>query len=221
MKTIRTITTRVTTGLALTAAMIISAPTMAGEYQIDTRGAHAFIQFQIKHMGFSWLSGRFNKFEGSFNYDEANPNASSVNVTIDVASLDSMHAERDRHLRGSKYLNVDEFPQAQFTSTGFTDKGDGKAELTGDLTLRGVTKSISIDVEHIGSGKSPWGKGEHAGFRGTVALTLEDFGMNSMGPDAEQVYLTLDVEGISLFTFTTSLFTQLRCSPPVGLFDPE
>ena len=193
MKLIRNITT----GLALTAAMVITTPTMAKEYQIDTKGAHAFILFQIKHMGFSWLSGRFNKFDGSFSYDEANPNDSSVEVTIDVASIDSMHAERDKHLRGDKYLNVDKYPQAKFVSSSFTDKGDGKAVMKGELTLHGVTKEIAIDVEHIGSGKSPWSKGEHAGFRGTVALKLEDFGMRSMGPGNEHVYMTLDIEGIS------------------------
>lgn len=185
------------TALALTATMI-TAPAMAKEYKIDTEGAHAFIQFQIKHMGFSWLNGRFNKFEGSFQYDADNPNASSIEVTIDVASIDSMHAERDKHLRGKKYLNVDKYPEAKFVSTSFTDKGNGKAVMKGDLTLYGTTKEIAIDVEHIGSGTSPWSKGEHVGFRGTVALTLKDFGMEfPLGPDAEIVYMTLDVEGIS------------------------
>ncbi|MGS2724801.1 YceI family protein [Porticoccus sp. GXU_MW_L64] len=185
-----------TAGLALVATLV-ATPTMAREYQFDVKGAHAFVQFQIKHLGFSWLSGRFNKFDGSFNYDENNPNASSVNVEIDVASIDSMHAERDKHLRSSDYLNVAKYPKATFASTSFTDKGEGKGELKGNLTLRGVTKEITIDVEHIGSGKSPWGSGLHAGFRGTVALKLEDFGMNSMGPGADHVYMTLDVEGIS------------------------
>ncbi|MCV6605034.1 MAG: YceI family protein, partial [Porticoccaceae bacterium] len=183
MTTFRTLTT----GLAL-AATLLATPTMAREYQFDIKGAHAFIQFQIKHLGFSWLSGRFNKFDGSFNYDESKPNDSSVNVTIDVASIDSMHAERDKHLRGEDYLNVDKYPQATFTSTSYTDKGDGKGELKGNLTLRGVTREIAIDVEFIGSGKSPWGGAQHAGFRGTVALKLEDFGMRSMGPGAEHVY---------------------------------
>lgn len=193
--TIRTIATNTLTALLLSTALIGGA--QAKEYQIDTKGAHAFIQFQIKHLGFSWLSGRFNQFEGSFEYDEANPSASSINVTIDVASIDSMHAERDKHLRGSKYLDVKQFPTATFTSTSFTQHENGKATLQGELTLRGVTKTIDIDVEIIGSGPSPWGKGEHAGFRGTTALTLADFGMKPMGPGAEQVYLTLDIEGIS------------------------
>ncbi|MDM3872554.1 YceI family protein [Porticoccus sp. W117] len=185
------------TGLALSTALLTTNSAMAREYQFDIKGAHAFIQFQIKHLGFSWLSGRFNKFDGTFNWDAANPNASSVNVEIDVASLDSMHAERDKHLRGEDYLNVDKYPQATFTSTSYTDQGDGKGLLKGNLNLRGVTKEIAIDVEFIGAGKSPWGAGLHAGFRGTVALKLEDFGMRSMGPGAEHVYMTLDVEGIS------------------------
>ena len=193
LKSLRTLST----GLALTAALLTTGSAMAREYQFDIKGAHAFIQFQIKHLGFSWLSGRFNKFDGTFTWDENKPNESSVNVEIDMASIDSMHAERDKHLRGEDYLNVDKYPRATFTSTSFTDKGDGKGELKGDLNLRGVTKEITIDVEHIGSGESPWGSAVHAGFRGTVALKLEDFGMRSMGPGAEHVYMTLDVEGIS------------------------
>ncbi|UTW44827.1 YceI family protein [bacterium SCSIO 12696] len=192
-----TIVRTLTAGLALAATLLTTNVATARDYQFDIKGAHAFIQFQIKHLGFSWLSGRFNKFDGNFSYDPDNPSASTVNVEIDVASIDSMHAERDKHLRGKKYLNVDEYPKATFKSTSFTDKGDGKAELKGNLTLRGVSKEIAIDVEHIGSGKSPWGSAHHAGFRGTVALKLEDFGMRSMGPGAEHVYMTLDVEGIS------------------------
>ena len=187
---------KITAGLALLLALL-AAPVFAQTYQIDTKGAHAFIQFQIKHLGFSWLNGRFNKFDGQFFYDKSNPAASSVEVTVDVASIDSMHAERDKHLRGEKYLNVDNYPTAKFVSKSFNDNGNGKAEMKGELTLRGVTREITLDVEHIGGGKSPWGKGEHQGFRGTVALKLEDFGMKPMGPGADYVYMTLDVEGIS------------------------
>lgn len=183
----------------LTALLLGSTlPASAQTYQIDTKGAHAFIQFSIQHLGYSWLNGRFNTFDGHFVWDKDNPAASSVEVEIDVASIDSMHAERDKHLRSDEYLNVEKYPKASFKSTAFKDNADGKATLIGNLTLRGVTKEISIAVEKVGSGESPWIKGAtHAGFRGTVALKLADFGMKPVGP-ADTVYMTLDVEGIHM-----------------------
>lgn len=178
---------------ALVAAV---APAQAADYVIDTKGAHAFIQFKISHLGYSWLLGRFNDFGGTFSYDEKNPAASKVEVTIKTASVDSNHAERDKHLRGKDFLDVDKYPTARFVSTAYEPKGDGKALLKGDLTLHGVTKPIAIDVEHIGAGPDPWG-GQRRGFAGTTTLTLKDFGIDyDLGPAARQVELFLSVEGI-------------------------
>ncbi|MCB1736569.1 MAG: YceI family protein, partial [Gammaproteobacteria bacterium] len=85
--------------LSLILLLALTPLAHADKYQIDTKGAHAFIQFRIKHLGYSWLYGRFNTFDGWFSYDEANPDASQVEVNIDTASVDSNHAERDKHLR--------------------------------------------------------------------------------------------------------------------------
>ncbi len=175
----------------------VSANLQASEYKIDTAGAHAFIQFKIKHLGYSWLHGRFDRFEGRFNYDPKNPTASSVKVTIDTASLNSNHAERDKHLRGKDFLNVDKYPKATFVSTAFIPKGDGKAELKGKLTLHGVTREISIDVQEVGAGKDPWG-GYRQGFTGTTEFALKDFGIDyDLGPASRTVQLILDIEGIA------------------------
>ena len=169
---------------------------MADEYLIDTKGAHAFIQFRIKHLGYSWLLGRFNNFSGSFSYDENNPGASKVNVNIETDSIDSNHAERDKHLRGEDFLNVAKYPKARFTSTSFIDNGDGTAVLTGDLTLHGVTRNINIDVKHIGHGPDPWG-GYRRGFEGTTILKLADYGITyNLGPASREVELFLSVEGV-------------------------
>lgn len=184
-----------TLGLAL--LLGVSGNLQASEYKIDTAGAHAFIQFKIKHLGYSWLHGRFDSFEGRFNYDPKNPTASSVKVTIDTASLNSNHAERDKHLRGKDFLNVDKYPKAKFVSTAFIPKGDGKAELKGKLTLHGVTREISIDVQEIGAGKDPWG-GYRQGFTGTTEFALKDFGIDyDLGPASRTVQLILDIEGIA------------------------
>lgn len=169
---------------------------MAEKFVIDTKGAHAFIQFRIQHLGYSWLSGRFNTFNGSFTYDEKNPSASSITVDIDPASIDSNHAERDKHLRGKDFLHVSKYAKAGFKSTSFKELGNGKAVLKGDFTLHGVTKPITIDVEHIGHGTDPWG-GYRRGFEGKTSISLADYGITyNLGPKSKEVELTLSIEGI-------------------------
>ena len=177
---------------------VLTAPALvqAADYVIDTEKAHAFIQFRIKHLGYSWLLGRFNDFDGTFSYDETNPAASKVAVTISTASIDSNHAERDKHLRAEEFLDVDKFPQATFVSTGFTENDDKTAVLTGNLTLHGVTRPVSIAVKPIGHGPDPWG-GERRGFEGTTSLKLADYNIDfDLGPAAREVELFLSVEGI-------------------------
>ena len=182
--------------MALAAASVLPTHALAEKYVIDTKGAHAFIQFQIQHLGYSWLFGRFNTFEGSFDYDEKNPDKASVQVEIDTASIDSSHAERDKHLRGEDFLDVKKFPQASFVSTAFDDKGDGSAVLTGNFTFHGVTRPITINVVHVGHGDDPWG-GYRRGFVGKTSFALADYNINyNLGPKSKEVELTLSVEGV-------------------------
>jgi polyisoprenoid-binding protein YceI len=183
--------------LGLVLLLLSSVSAQADNYQIDTEKAHAFIDFRIQHLGFSWMSGRFNTFSGNYSYDENNPDTAQVEVDIDVTSIDTNHAERDKHLRGEKFLNVDEFPKASFKSTSFEQAEDGNAVLTGDFTLHGVTKSIKIDVEPVGHGDDPWG-GFRRGFTGTTQFTISDYGIDvsKLGPSSQVVFLTLSIEGI-------------------------
>jgi polyisoprenoid-binding protein YceI len=169
----------------------------AANYVIDTKGNHASINFRIKHLGFSWLTGRFDRFTGTFSYDEANPEASKINVEIDAASINSNHAERDKHLRDKKFLDAASFPKASFQSTSVKSTGDGKADVAGKLTLHGVTKEIVIATEYVGGGDDPWG-GHRQGFTGTTTLALEDFGIDTkhLGPASKTVELTLHIEGV-------------------------
>ncbi len=185
------------TGLVAAALISISAvPTQAADYVIDTKKAHAFIQFKISHLGYSWLLGRFNTFSGEFSYDENNPAAAKVKVDIDVSSVDTNHAERDKHLRSDDFLDTSKHPRASFVGTGLKDVAGGKAELTGKLTLHGVTRPLTIAVSNVGHGKDPWG-GYRRGFEGTTSFKLSDFGINyNLGPASETVELYLSIEGI-------------------------
>ncbi len=174
-------------------SLAMAGSAQAADYVIDTKGMHASVQFRTLHLGYSWLYGQFNEFEGTFSYDETKPNESKVEVTINTASLDSNHAERDTHLRSSDFLDVKKFPEASFVSTAFEAGEDGKATLTGDLTLKGVTKSVTLDVNHIGAGKDPWG-GYRVGFEGSVTFTAADFDIKSGA--VGDVEMILAVEGI-------------------------
>ncbi|GLQ32583.1 YceI family protein [Litoribrevibacter albus] len=182
--------------LAASLASLMSMSAMADKYVIDTKGAHASIQFRIKHLGYSWLTGRFNDFKGEFTFDEKNLAASQVNVVIDTKSVDSNHAERDKHLRGNDFLDVSTYPKAIFQSKSVVTGDNGTFQLVGDLTLHGVTKSVTIDAEHIGGGNDPWG-GFRNGFAGSTTIKLKDFGIDyNLGPASETVELELHVEGI-------------------------
>lgn len=167
-----------------------------GTYDFDNEKDHQFITFKISHLGYSWLYGRFNEFDGQFVYDAENPQNSSVNVTIDTSSVDSNHAERDKHLRSKDFLHVSEYPEASFKSKRVEIDDDGEADIVGDLTLRGVTREVTLDVEMLGRGKDPWG-GYRMGFEAETELRLEDFGIPmNLGKASETVEITISVEGI-------------------------
>jgi polyisoprenoid-binding protein YceI len=166
---------------------------MAADYQIDTEGQHAFISFKVGHLGYSYIDGRFNDFTGEFKHDVKNPAASKVNLTIDTKSIDTNHAERDKHLRSAEFLDVGKFPSITFKSTGYQTGADGDT-LKGDLTIHGVTKAVDIKVKHIGEGKDPWG-GYRSGFRGNVMLDSKEFGMPDWVGDLE---IDLNIEGVRM-----------------------
>ena len=182
---------KVTTTLLLVVSLMTTA--QAADYKIDTGGMHAYIEFKVPHMGFSLLGGRFNSFDGSFSWDKANPSASSIEVTIQTASIDTNHEERDNHLSSKDFLNVAEHPTATFKSTGYEGDASG-GKLNGNFTLNGVTKPITIDVKAVGEGKDPWG-GYRAGFVGSTTISGSDFGYtNRMFPS--NIELSMSIEGI-------------------------
>jgi len=185
--------------LACSALATLSISTaQAADYKVDVGGAHAFVQFKIKHLGYSWLLGRFNSFDGGFSYDEKAPNNAKINIEINTASVDSNHAERDKHLKGKDFLNVSSFPKATFISKSIKFSDDTNAIVTGEFTLKGVTKTISFPVEKIGEGQDPWG-GYRSGFSGTTSLKLTDYGISyNLGPASTHVEMALHIEGVRI-----------------------
>ena len=181
--------------LALGSALI-GGQALAADYVIDKKGQHAFVNFKISHLGYSWLYGTFKDFDGKFSFDAAKPEASSVSVTLNTASVDTNHAERDKHIRSDDFLSVGKHPTATFESTAVKSTGEGAADISGNLTLNGVTKPVVIAAKFIGEGSDPWG-GYRAGFEGSTTLKLKDFDIAmDLGPASETVELILSIEGI-------------------------
>jgi len=181
---------------ALTAATFLSVTANAANYQIDVEGAHASINFKINHLGYSLISGRFNTFDGGFSYDAKKQAESKVKVVIQTGSLDSNHAERDKHLKGEDFLNVSKYPTASFTSTKYVASDAMSGVMTGTLELHGVKNTISIPVQKVGEGDDPWGS-YRAGFSGTTTLKLSDYGIDyDLGPSSTTVELELNIEGV-------------------------
>jgi len=165
------------------------------QFQLDIKGQHAFVMFKISHIGFAWIYGSFNDFEGSFTYDAENPANNSAEVTVDVASIDTNHAERDKHLRGEDFFHVDEFPEARFVATGYEKTGEASAELTGALTIKGNTREVTMDVTEMAAREDPWGNFRRA-FSAKTELRLKDFGIDyDLGP-VQTAELIISLEGV-------------------------
>ncbi|HJP34832.1 MAG TPA: YceI family protein, partial [Gammaproteobacteria bacterium] len=136
------------------AVSIFSVAAWAAEYTVDQ--SHAFIQFRISHLGYSVLVGRFNDFSGEFSWDKDHPERSAISIKVETDSFDTNWAERDKHIRGEKFLDVEKFPEATFKSTKYTGDAAGGA-LEGTLTLHGITKPVTLVANAVGEGDDPWG----------------------------------------------------------------
>jgi len=188
--------------LALGTALFSAGQAMAAEYKIDKEGQHAFVDFKISHLGYSFITGTFKDWDGNFSWDPAKPEASKIDVTLKTVSVDTNHAERDKHIKSKDFLDVAKYPTATFKSTKVTPTGknaEGQltADVAGDLTLTGVTKPVVIKATFIGEGKDPWG-GYRAGFEGKLDINRKDFAPKSMdlGPLSEKVELDFVFEGV-------------------------
>ena len=144
------------------------------DWNIDK--AHSGINFSIRHMVVSKVRGRFAKYIGKVKLDENDLTRSVVEASIDAASIDTGTPERDDHLRSPDFFDVDQFPELRFRSTGIERIEDARYRVVGELTIRDVTRELSLDVEYGGRAKDPWGN-ERIGFVAKASLDRKDFGL--------------------------------------------
>ena len=184
--------------IVLFSVILMSSNGMAAlnKYIVDVRHKHAYIQFKVSHLGYSYVLGQFDQFKGVFCYDPDNPSASRVEIELDINSLDTGHAERDKHVRGEDYLDASKFPTAKFVSTSFEETGNEVAKLTGDLSLHGVTRTITMEVIRVGMGDDPW-RGYRAGFEARFNIIAADYDLNySLGVVSQEIEIYVILEGI-------------------------
>ena len=151
----------------------------AGNFTIDP--AHSEIGFTARHAMVTKVRGTFKDFEGSFTIDSENPENSSASVVIKAASTDSGNADRDAHTLGEDFFDVEKFPEITFTSTSVTAAGDDALEVTGDLTIKDVTKQVTVPFEFDGEVVDPWGA-TRVGFSGSTTINRTDFGLTWNAP---------------------------------------
>lgn len=143
-------------------------------FQIDA--SHSHIQFSARHMMISKVRGEFETFSGDVHLNEDHPAASSVDIQIDAASINTRDAQRDEHLKSPDFLDVAQYPQITFKSTKVEVVNDEHAKLHGDLTIRGVTKPVTLNVEYNGQSQSPWGTTNY-GFSAHTKINRKDWGL--------------------------------------------
>lgn len=168
--------------------LLASAPSSAATFEIDP--SHTFVLFEVGHLGIGKAHGMFRNTSGMFD-----PEAGTLKVDIEADSLYTANKKRDDHLRGPDFFNTKQFPKITFESTEVKKKGD-ELMVTGNLTIKGKSKKISMVMKKVGEGEDPWGK-YRAGYEGSMTINRMDFGVDYM-PDglSKDVKLTFAVEGV-------------------------
>jgi polyisoprenoid-binding protein YceI len=180
----------------LVAALVVlssSALFAADNYKIDA--VHSFVIFRIKHLDVSYTYGRFNEPTGTIAFDAADPTKSSINLEIKTENVDTHNERRDAHLKRPDFFDAKQFPLITFKSTEVKAAGENKFDVTGDLSLHGVTKSITVTLEKTGEAQTQMGY--RIGFESTVDLKRSDYGMTGMIPAAgDDVKLRISLEAV-------------------------
>lgn len=157
-----------------------AARVAAGTYQVDP--AHTQVTWEVNHMGFSMLQGQFGAQGGSITIDPKRPAATKVDVTFAINDLSVTSAQFATHLKSADFFDAAQHPTARFVSTSVTPRGATKATLNGNLTIKGVTKPVSLDVTFVGAGTNPMSKKANVGFTATGTIKRSDFGVGAYAP---------------------------------------
>ncbi len=166
----------------------------ADEYEVDAR--HSTVIFRVKHMGVSYFYGRFNEIKGGFSFDKADPTSLVLDLEIKTESIDTNDKKRDDHLKGPDFFHAKQYKTITFKSTKVEQGEDNTYRVTGDLTLHGVTKSITVDIVHVGSGSDSRGR-HRAGFETSFTIKRSDFGMDYMvGGLGDDIRIIVGLEGV-------------------------
>lgn len=175
-------------------AMAATAAAQAVTWQIDPN--HTAAQFSVRHLGVSTVRGAFTKVSGSAQYDPSDPSKDALEVTIDANSVDTRVEMRDNDLRSARFLDVQKNPTITFHSKQAKAAGSGKLQITGDLTIKGVTKQVVLDVDGPTQPiKDPMGKGQRMGASATTKINRQDFGVSALpGAIGDEVTITIDTE---------------------------
>ncbi len=179
---------------AFSLLLVFSFQAVAAEtYKVDP--VHSMTVFRIKHL-VSYSYGRFNDLSGTFNIDTETPAKSSVELEVKIESVDTFNEKRDQHLKSPDFFNAKQFPVITFKSKAVKKINEDTYEVTGDLSLHGVTRPLTLKVQQTGAGKDPWG-GYRIGFETTFTLKRSEFGITFM-PDVvgDEVRMTVSIEGI-------------------------
>ena len=176
------------------AVLLTPAFTLAADnFKIDP--VHATVIYRIGHLGVSNAYGRFSDPTGVVTLDKDDASKSSFTFEVKADKVDTGNEKRDQHLKGPDFFDVKQFPTITFKSTAVKSSGDNKFEVTGDLTLHGVTKSITLNVDKTGEADTQMG--HRAGFQTEVDLKRSDYGMNGLqGPVGDEVHLIIAFEAV-------------------------
>jgi len=176
-------------------AMLFPAAATAAEYRFDT--VHSQVQFQVWHLGFSRSEGEFHDLRGGFQFDPEHWDRSRCEVQIGVASLDLDDAAWNRKLLGKDWFDAQAHPEMQFRCTGMTQVENGHGRIDGELTLRGVTRPVSLEVTFNRAATHKYSLQFIAGFSATTSIKRSDFGMTSLLPEVgDDIEIRLEIEGI-------------------------
>jgi polyisoprenoid-binding protein YceI len=156
-------------------SVINSAPALTGTYTIDP--THSRIGFVARHAMVTKVRGSFKEFEGSGHFDAADPAQSRLELAIKAASIDTHNPDRDAHLRSNDFFDMENHPEITFVSTAVHPVGDDRFQVTGDLTIKGVTKPVTVDFEYTGAAVDPFGN-HRIGLEGTTTVNRKDWGVN-------------------------------------------